>query len=178
MRHPVLTAVLLACAVAVSARANSVTARTVFVSVVDKAGPFIGDLTPADFAVKEGGKLRDVISVEPATGATKIAMLFEEGLIRDSDVRLAVLRLIQRMQDHAEMSVVVAGLSNTTVVPYTADGAALVVGMNGLLRGPHPLGGGTVDNLLKPENNWVMVDGKNVTVKDEKGMSSTSSIRC
>jgi hypothetical protein len=50
--------------------------------------------------------------------------------------------------------------------------------MNGLLRGPHPLGGGTVDNLLKPENNWVMVDGKNVTVKDEKGMSSTSSIRC
>jgi hypothetical protein len=125
-----------------------VTTRTVFVSVVDKAGQFISGLTPGDFVVKEGGQRRDVISVEPAGGTTRIVLLFEELLTRDTDSKLAVIRLIQRLQGRAEMSVVVAGMSNTTVVPFTADGAAVVVGINELARRPGSAYGHIVEGIL------------------------------
>jgi hypothetical protein len=140
---------LLACTLSALTHAAPITPRTVFVSVVDKSGQFVGDLKPADFVVKEGRQVRDLIGVDPAHVATRIVLLFEEGLTRDTDVKLAVIRLIQRMQDRAEMSIVVAGLANTTVVRFTGDGAMVVVGLNGLSRSPRPVGGHIVEGILE-----------------------------
>jgi len=140
---------LLACPCDAHIHASPITTRLVFVSVVDKSGQFVDDLKPTDFVVKEGGQVRDVIGVEPARVPTRIVILFEEGLTRDTDVKLAVIRLIQRMQDRAEMSIVVAGLANTTVVPFSGNGATLVVGLNALSRSPRPVGGHIVEGILE-----------------------------
>ena len=43
------------------------TNRTVYVTVTDRQGAPVTDLTPADFVVKEGGKEREVVKAEPAT---------------------------------------------------------------------------------------------------------------
>ena len=42
------------------------TSRTVYVTVTDRQGAPVTDLTPADFVVKEGGKEREIVKAEPA----------------------------------------------------------------------------------------------------------------
>lgn len=140
--------VTLVALVAMSSASAAISRHSVFVSVTDRSGQFVSGLGPQDFLVKEGGQRRAVVEVAPANGSTAIVLLFEEGLIRDTDAKLAVMRLVQRIETRAEIAIVVAGLANTTMVPFTADTAALVVGMNAVSTVPRPLEGHIVEGIL------------------------------
>lgn len=108
------------------------TERRVYVTVTQRDGARVTDLTPADFTIREGGQAREVLSVAPATARMRMALLVEESLTPTGGVRLGLAEFIQRMQPHAEMSLVVMGLRNFVLVDYTTDVGALFAAINGL----------------------------------------------
>jgi hypothetical protein len=106
--------------------------RTVLVTVTDRGGAPVTDLTPADFVVKEGGKEREIVKAEPAKARLRLALGIEERLAPDTAVRLGVFEFVKRIASAAEISVITIGLANRTVVDFTSDPAALVGGINTL----------------------------------------------
>src|SRR5260221_13634716 len=79
--------VLLLCAAGIVVAAQGQT-RRIHVSALDSNGNPIDDLTAADFAVKDGGKAREIVRVEPALARMQIAILVDDngtGLFRVSD---------------------------------------------------------------------------------------------
>lgn len=122
---------------AASVRAQQPTVRQVYVTVADDDGKPVTGLTPADFVVKEGGREREVTAVEPARERMRLAILLEESLTPLGGVRMGLVQFIQRMQPYAEMSLVLVGLRNTTVVDYTTDANALMAGVNNLSMFQH-----------------------------------------
>jgi VWFA-related protein len=116
----------------VSSATAQATERRVYVTVTQRDGARVTDLTPADFTIREGGQAREVLSVAPATARMRVALLVEESLTPTGGVRLGLAEFIQRMQPHAEMSLVVMGLRNFVLVDYTTDVGALFAAINGL----------------------------------------------
>jgi hypothetical protein len=106
--------------------------RAVYVTVADRTGAPVPDLTPVDFTVREGGQVRQVVSVAPATERMRVAILVEESLTSAGGVRAGLGEFIRRMQPHSEMSLVVMGLRNFVLVDYTTDVGALFTAINGL----------------------------------------------
>jgi len=112
--------------------------RTVYVTVTDRDGAAVPDLTPADFVVKEGGKEREVLRAAPATQKMRLAIMAEERLLGDGGVRNGLFEFMKRLQPTAEMAFIAIGLRNTTIVNYTSDLNAMVAGFNGLSLNPPP----------------------------------------
>jgi hypothetical protein len=106
------------------------TNRTVYVTVADRQGAPVTDLTPADFVVKEGGKEREVVKAEPATARLRLALAIEERLVPDSSVRLGIYEFVKRVASVAEISLITIGLANRTLVDFTNDPAMLVGAIN------------------------------------------------
>jgi VWFA-related protein len=108
------------------------TSRAVYVTVVDDHGQPVTGLTAADFALKEGGKDREIASVEPARTKMHIAVMIEETLTPMGGVRNALGEFVKRMYQVAEISFIIVGQRNTTAVDYTSDPNALITGINNL----------------------------------------------
>ncbi len=112
--------------------------RTVYVSVTDSNGMPVPDLTPADFAVKEGGKERDIVKAAPATARMRLTVMAEERLLGDGGVRMGLFEFMKRLQPVSETAFITIGLRNKTIVDYTTDINAIVAGLNGLSLNPPP----------------------------------------
>jgi hypothetical protein len=112
--------------------------RTIYVTVTDREGAAVPDLTPADFVVKEGGKEREVLKAAPATQKMRLAVMAEERLLGDGGVRNGLFEFMERLQPTAEIAFIAIGLRNTTIVNYTSDLNAIVAGLNGLSLNPPP----------------------------------------
>jgi hypothetical protein len=73
---------LLLCASLLAAAAPAVPApqvnRTVRATVTTGKGEPVPNLTPADFEVKEDGKAREVLRVEPSADPLSIALLLDD----------------------------------------------------------------------------------------------------
>lgn len=102
------------------------TVRTVYVTAVDNKGVPVEGLTAADLGLKEGGKDREITSVEPARTKMRLALAIEETLTASTAARQGLADLAVKLAPHAEMSLVVLGLSHKVVVPYTSDAGAIV----------------------------------------------------
>lgn len=112
--------------------ARQAATRKTFVTVVDNQGQPVSGLTAADFTLKEGGKDREIVSVEAAKAKMRIAVAVEETLTPAGGVRQGIADFMQKMLPQAEIALVVMGLSNRMAVPYTSDPAALMAGINAL----------------------------------------------
>jgi VWFA-related protein len=106
--------------------------RHVYVTVTDREGVTVPGLTAADFRVREAGRDRQIVAVEPASARIRLAILVEESLTPAGGVRIGLGEFIRRMQPHAEMSLVVMGLRNFVLVDYTTDIGALFAAINDL----------------------------------------------
>src|SRR4051794_39026158 len=94
-------------------------ARTVYVTVTDKAGAAVPDLGPADFIVKIGGKPRQVVHVEPATAPLKIALIVDDN--GTGIFRYGVGKFIEKLQGHAEFAISKVNGQTQKLVGYTTD---------------------------------------------------------
>lgn len=115
-------------------------ARTVLVTVSDRMGEPVPGLTPADFAVKVGGKTRDVVHVEPATAPLRIAIIIDDngtGLFR-----YGVGKFIEKLQGHAEFSISKVTGQTQKMVDYTSDGRLLGEVLSQLGARPETADGG------------------------------------
>src|SRR5687767_3340373 len=89
-------------AVILLAQAPSGIVRSVYVTVTDKNGAPVIDLTGGDFAVKEGGKSVDDIRAVMASEQMQIALIVDDngtGLFR-----APLARFVQRLDGRAQMS--------------------------------------------------------------------------
>jgi VWFA-related protein len=112
------------------------TTRTVYVTVTDRNGNAVPDLSSADFVVKEGGKEREISQVAPATAKMRIALMVEERLLGDGGVRNGLFEFVKRMQPLAETSLIAIGLRNKTILDYSNDLNAFVTAINNLSLNP------------------------------------------
>jgi VWFA-related protein len=114
--------------------------RTVYVTVTDKNGVPIGDLTAANFAVKEGGKAAHVLQATLATEPLQIALIVDDngtGLFR-----AALARFVQRMDGHAAMALSSVVGQTMKIVDYTTSAPAVMQGLATLNARPGTPDGG------------------------------------
>ena len=97
------------------------TTRTLYVTVVDDEGYSVPGLTPADFAVIEGGKLRTITSVAPASEKVRLALMVEQILVGHSYVRVALAEFVARMCRSAEIALFTVSQRAEKLVDYTSD---------------------------------------------------------
>jgi VWFA-related protein len=114
--------------------------RAVYVTVTDKSGVPVGDLTAADFAVKEGGKMVRVEQAAISAAQLQIALIVDDngtGLFR-----APLARFIQRMDGHAAIALSSVVGQTMKVVDYTTRVDALMTGLATLNARPGTPDGG------------------------------------
>jgi len=115
-------------------------ARTIYVTVTDKAGTPVEDLTAADFEIKEGGKAVDIAEAGIAKNPLQIALIVDDngtGLFRSP-----LARFVQRMDGHAVMSLSSVTGQTMRVVDYTQNAEAIMQGLATLNARPGTPDGG------------------------------------
>jgi VWFA-related protein len=127
-----------------SRAAFEATTRTVYVTVTDRNGAPVTDLAAADFTVKEGGKPRDIIKAEPARARMRTAVMIDERLLGDGSTRMGIFEFMKRLQASSEFALITVGLTNRTVVDYTADLNPIVAAINKFTLNP-----GSVSNFTE-----------------------------
>src|SRR4051794_38104216 len=109
---------LLLCAAGVALPAQEQT-RHVYVSALDGNGVPVEGLTADDFVIKEGGKSRSVLRVEPALAKMQIAILVDDngtGLFR-----VGVARFIEALLGRAEFSISTVTGQTLKLLDYSTD---------------------------------------------------------
>jgi len=127
---------LLAFATVAAAGPGAPTTRTVYVTITDEKNVPIPDLTPADFVVKEAGKEREIVKVEPASAKIRLSLGVEERLIADTQLRMGLFDFMKAIIDKAEIRLVTIGLRNTTAVDYTSSLETLLGALNKFALNP------------------------------------------
>lgn len=133
LRAPAWLALVASCLlVGISTAASAQVTRHTYVTVVTDDDEPVTGLTPADFRLREGGRDREITSVEPATDIMRIALMVEERLTPTQGTRQGLFNFAQLMRGKAEMALVVVGQSNRMAVPFTTDANAILAGINEL----------------------------------------------
>lgn len=148
MHRPVivLRAIVIVAAVTVAgvslvrgAPAAAVT-RMVYVTVTDSKGVPVADLTAADFQVKEGGKVRQVMNAGPPTRLLQVGIIVDDngtGLFR-----VSIANFIQRLYSQAEFAITTVVGQPLKLVDYTRDLGALTQAVGSLVPRPETRDGG------------------------------------
>jgi VWFA-related protein len=93
--------------------------RRIYVTALDANDNPIPDLSPADLVIKESGKVRPILRVEPALAKMQVAILVDDngtGLFR-----VGVARFIESLLGRAEFAISVVQGQTIKLVDYTTD---------------------------------------------------------
>ena len=93
--------------------------RTVYVTAVDRNQVPVTGLASADFVVKEGGKTREIIKVEPATARMRIAIIVDDS--GTGIFRVPVANFINQLLGRAEFAIKHVIAQAVRLSDYTAD---------------------------------------------------------
>ena len=166
--HAALVAILAASGL-LAAQSGDEIVRTVYVTAVDDRGDhagrgnFITDLKPADIAVREGGRDRTVVSVEPTQDRLKIAVGVEEMLAPDRVLRLELSRFIAKLQAYGDIALYLVGMRAERRSDYTSDLTPLIEAINNLpTRAVN--GGNLVASVHEMAKDQRTVEGRRVIV--------------
>lgn len=105
-------------------------ARTVYITAVDGKGAPATDLTPAEVIVREDGKVRDVLTIGPATDPMQVVILADDSGPGIQHIREGVASFVRILQNRAEMAIVSTGGRNTLVADFTASPDELMTAIN------------------------------------------------
>lgn len=105
--------------IGLAAQTPAAAVRTVYLTVTDRHGAPVDDLTPADLEIKEGGKTVEITDLSVATDPLQIALIVDDN--GTGFFRSALARFIQRMQGHAEMSLSSVTGQTMKLVDYTPN---------------------------------------------------------
>jgi VWFA-related protein len=114
--------------------------RTVYVTVTDKAGSAVTDLSAADFVVKEGGRNRDVVAAAMSSVPLRIAIIVDDN--GTGIFRYGVAKFIERLQDMAEFSLSTINVQQKKLVDFTANAGELSAAIGQLVARPAANDGG------------------------------------
>ena len=139
------TLTLTARAAATADAAPAEVTRTIYISAIDAKGAPITDLTAADITVKEGGKDRTVVSVQPATAPMHIAILVDDA--GTGGFQAGVFQFIQKVHGRGQFSISMLSPQALRLVDFTDD----VEGLKGALGKLGPRGRQQPDGDQLPE---------------------------
>ena len=116
--------------------------RTVFASVLAKDGSPLTDLTPAEFSVREGGKLQSIANVKVATMPLRVHVIVSDA--GSGAFQLGVLRLMQALAGRAEFALTSVVGQSERIMNFTRDGELIgegiqKIGRRGSRQGTHQL---------------------------------------
>lgn len=127
-------------------RAGQDTKCTVYALATDSRDLAVTDLTLADFTVKEDGKSRQIVSVEPATATAQIAVLVDDN--GTGIFRYGLGQFAQRLQGRADISIRVVTGQVRKITEYTDDQLSLADGIGQLgVRPATPDGGQLLEGI-------------------------------
>ncbi len=93
--------------------------RKVYISATDSKGAPITDLTAADVTVKEGGKERPVVSLQPAAAPMQIAILVDD--TGTGAFQSGVYQFLQKTLGRAQFSISILSPQALRLVDFTED---------------------------------------------------------
>jgi len=114
-------AILVLAAAAISVVAQTGSVRTVYVTAAAADGSPLAALNSADLVVKEGDQRRRVLGVEASRAKLLVAIVVEERLAPDNDVRRAVANFIDRVRESGELALYTVGRRTEKRVDYTSQ---------------------------------------------------------
>jgi Ca-activated chloride channel family protein len=114
--------------------------RTVFVTVVDKTGAPVTDLSADDFVVKEGGKERPIVEAGITSVPLRIALVVDDN--GTGIFRYGVAKFIERLQGRAEFAVSTVAGQHLKLVDYTTNADRLTAAILHLTARPGTNDGG------------------------------------
>ena len=137
--------------------------RTVYVTATDSRGMYVADLTSADVTVKEGGREREILRVEPSRARLKVCLAIDEGLSPDADLRRAAFRFIEQLHQSGEIALYRVGRGNVKLVDYTSDLGPFLKALNEFpLRAQGD--GNLVESLYELAKSQRSLEGRRVIV--------------
>lgn len=113
-------------------RGQSPRERTVFVSVVDRNGEPVTDLTVRDFVVREDRATREVLRVSKADDPMDIAVLVDNSAALDTNVtflREGLTRFVTALHRGNQIALIGLAARPTILTDYTGDIAKLTAGI-------------------------------------------------
>lgn len=133
MARSILVALaVVAALVQTNTRAQNPRERTVFVSVVDRDGEPVSDLTARDFVVREDKAAREVLRVSRADEPIDIAVLVDNSAALDTAVtflREGLTRFVTALHRGNQIALIGLAARPTILVDYTSDLTRLTAGI-------------------------------------------------
>jgi hypothetical protein len=108
-------------AAVIAAAPQAAPARTVYVTASAADGSAVIDLTAADLIVKESGQPRPILHVEASRAKLQVAILVEEILAPDNDVRRSVANFIDHVRESGALALYTVGRRTERRVDYTSE---------------------------------------------------------
>jgi VWFA-related protein len=128
-----LVALALGCAQAAFAQVDE---RVIYASVVDSKGQPVLGVSPKDLVVSEDGQTREILRVVKDEDPLQIALLVDNSVSmrgKLSDLRKAVTTFVTGLRSGVQVALITLAERPTIVVNYTADQAALLKGVSGIV---------------------------------------------
>ena len=131
-RRAAVVAVILMLGVATMPALAQSTRRTIYVTARAADGAPLSGLSAADVVVREGGQPRPVVGVEPSRTPLQVAVVLEERLAPDDDVRRAVANFFDRVHETGKVALYVVGRRSERRSDYTSEIVPFARAINGL----------------------------------------------
>ena len=128
--------------------------RTVYVTALDRKNQPVPGLIAADFKIKEDGRVREIIRVEPGSEPMQIALLLDDGGPSLGASRQAAAEFVERLQGKASFSLITTGGRAQTRVNFTEDPRVLYEGLRSLFANSAPTTQ-LLDGLVEVARNFV-----------------------
>ena len=108
------------------------TRRTIYVTARGADGAPVAELTARDIVIREGGRARPIIRVEPSRALVQVAVAIEERLAPDDDVRRAVANFFDHVYQAGKVALYTVGKRSERRIDYTAEIVPFARAINGL----------------------------------------------
>ncbi|HET7694841.1 MAG TPA: hypothetical protein VFK57_03975 [Vicinamibacterales bacterium] len=123
--------VLLIAAATIPVHAQS-TRKTIYVTARGADGAPLAGLTAGDIVIRERGRVRPIIRVEPSRASLQVAVAVEERLAPDDDVRRAVANFFDHVYQAGTVALYTVGKRSERRIDYTAEIVPFARAINGL----------------------------------------------
>jgi hypothetical protein len=172
---------LFACTLAIglvarpAAQGGAAVQRTIFVTAVDERGAYVTDLDSGDFSIREAGAERTLVRVEPSRTRLKVAVVVEELLVPDDEVRKGIAGFIDRLLEDGELALYVAGRRLEKRVDYSTEVISFARAINAFpARGVYQAN--LVEALMEVSKEQERIEGRRAVVAIANQTSQLSNV--
>ena len=159
-----------------AARPQASHTRTIYVSVTEKNGTPVTDLTAPDFDLKVGGKVQQVTSAQLTKVPLRMALIVADG--GTGAVQYPAATFVQRLQEIGEFAIVSVVEQPERIVNFTTEMDALAAGFKRLgPRSSKPSRGQVMEALSETVKDVGQPGKRSVIVVLTVGGAASSSLR-